>query len=94
MSMDAKMAGVGVGTIEHDIVGSQEARFGHDFEAKAEDLASIDGVGVWVADLEGGDAGAHAVEVELVMGLLSIEAGDELGVGAAGWICFKRKTRR
>lgn len=74
------MAGVRVRAVEHDIVGAEEAGLGHDLEAEAEDLAFIDGVGVGIADLEGGYAGCGSVEVELIMSFLGISAGEEFGV--------------
>lgn len=61
VAMDAEVAsrvaaavGVGVGPVEHDVVGAQEVALGHDLEADAEDVPAIDGVGVWVVDFKGG----------------------------------------
>ncbi len=61
MAMDTEIAAVRVGSVQHDIIGSDELGFGHDFETKAEDVPTVDGVRIGIADLERRDGGARAV---------------------------------
>lgn len=63
--------------VQHNIVRLQELAARHDFEAQAEHVSAIDGIGVGIVDLEGGDGGGDSVEALLVVGLLLLGAGEE-----------------
>lgn len=71
------LAAVGVRAVQHNVVGLQELAARHDLEAQAEHVSAIDGVGIGIVDLEGGDGGGDAVEALLVVGLLLLGAGEE-----------------
>ncbi|KAJ2968983.1 hypothetical protein NQ176_g8906 [Zarea fungicola] len=62
--------GVGVGPVEHDVVGAQEVALGHDLEADSEDVPSIDGVGVRVVDFKGSYGRGYAICALLHVGRL------------------------
>jgi hypothetical protein len=82
MPMDAQVRRVEVGAVEHDVVRLEKLAAGHGLEAQAEDVAAVDGIGVRVADLEGGDGGADAVEALLDVGSLPLGLAEELGLGS------------
>lgn len=77
-------AALAVRPVEEHVVGADELGARHGLDAHAEDLAAVDGVGVRVAHLEGGDAGAGAVQALLLVGLLLLRVGLDLLVLAAG----------
>lgn len=68
--MDAEMGGgIGEGAVEHQVVGTKELAARHDLEAQGEHVAAVDGVGIRIMDLEGGNGVAEAVD-----GLLDVRA--------------------
>lgn len=70
MAVNAKVFGVGIGPVQHDVVGAEKLSSRHDLEAEAEDVSSVHGIGIRVADLEGGDWCGDAVDALLHVGLL------------------------
>lgn len=87
VAVDAQVRRVGVGPVEHDVVGLEELAAEHDLEAQAEDVAAVDGVGVRVADLECRDGRADAVEALLDVGFLPLSLAEESGLGCWGPPC-------
>lgn len=84
MSVYAKVFVARVGPIQHNIVGTQELALGHDLEAKTEHVAAVDGIWVWIVDLEGGDGAADAIETLLDVGALLFRFGQDLGARGIG----------
>lgn len=71
------LAIVGIRAVQHNVVRLQELAARHDLETQAEHVSAIDGIGVGIVDLEGGDGGGDPVETLLVVGLLLLGAGEE-----------------
>lgn len=88
MAVNAQVFGVEVRSVEHDVVGSQELSLGHDFEAQPQDMATVDGIGIRVVDLEGGDGAAYAIETLLIISLLLVGFAEEL---CARWHSIPRR---
>lgn len=74
MTVNAEMGGLKVRAVEHDVVWCEKLAAGHDFETKPEHMATIDGIGIWVADLEGCDGRTDSVETLLLVCLVLFES--------------------
>lgn len=70
--MDAQVFGIEVWPVKHDIVREQELALGHDFEAQAKDMPSVNCIGIRVLDLESSDRAAYAIKTLLVICFLFV----------------------
>lgn len=70
--MDAQVFGIEVWPVEHDVVREQELALGHDFEAQAKDMPSVNCIGIRVLDLESSDRAAYAIKTLLAIRFLFV----------------------
>lgn len=85
MAMNTQVSRVSVRSIEHDVVWSSELGAGHDFDANAENAASINGIWVGVFDLERRYGCASSVETLLVVRVLGFGSGEDLVADGLGF---------
>jgi len=90
VAVNAQVFGVEIRSVEHDVVRSQELTLGHDFEAQTEDMATINGIGIRIVDLEGGDGAAYAIEALLIVSFLLVGFAEEL---CARWGSISRREK-